>query len=49
VVKHDLFSLLEDFYDWNLDVARLNYGVVTLVRKEKDADKIQKYRDQSVF
>jgi hypothetical protein len=34
--------LLIDFQKLELDVARLNYGVITLMPKGKDADKIQK-------
>jgi hypothetical protein len=36
--------MLHDFHKGNLDIARLNYGVITLVPKGKDVDKIQKYR-----
>jgi hypothetical protein len=36
--------LVEDFYENKLDVARINYGVVSLIPKGKDADRIQKYR-----
>jgi hypothetical protein len=43
LVKQDLFGLLKDFQKGELDIARLNYGVITLVPKGKDADKIQKY------
>jgi hypothetical protein len=44
LVKQDLFDLLNDFQKGDLDIARLNYGVITLVPKGKDADMIQKYR-----
>ena len=44
IVKKDLFGLLQDFQEGRLDVGRLNYGVITLVPKGKDADKIQKFR-----
>jgi hypothetical protein len=44
LVKHDLFGLLKDFQKGELAIARLNYGVITLVPKRKDADMIQKYR-----
>jgi hypothetical protein len=42
-VKQDLFDMFIDFQKGELDVARLNYGFITLVPKGKDADKIQKY------
>jgi hypothetical protein len=44
LIKDDLFQLVEDFYENTLDVARINYGVVSLIPKGKDADRIQKYR-----
>jgi hypothetical protein len=44
LVKHDLFGLLTDFKIGELDIARFNYGVTTLVRGGKDADRIQKYK-----
>ena len=44
LVKNDLFGLLVDFHNGVLDVSRINYGVITLVPKGKDADRIQKYR-----
>jgi hypothetical protein len=42
-VKQDLFGLLEDFQKGELDIARLNYGTITLILKGNDADRIQKY------
>jgi hypothetical protein len=36
--------LLEDFYDQKIDIDRINYGVITLVPKGSDADRIQKFR-----
>ena len=44
LVKNELFGLLTDFQAGRLDVGRINYGVITLVPKGKEADKIQKYR-----
>jgi hypothetical protein len=44
LVKQDLFDLLNDFQKGELDIDRLNYGVITLVPKGKDADMIQKYK-----
>jgi hypothetical protein len=37
-------GLLTNFHMGDLDVDRLNYGVITLIRKGNDAGKIQKYR-----
>ena len=44
LVKENLFGLLKDFERGVLDVARLNYGVISLIPKGNDADRIQKYR-----
>jgi hypothetical protein len=35
VVKGEIMGMVNDFYMGNLDIARLNYGVVTLIRKCK--------------
>ena len=39
VVKEDMFGLLKDLKNGNLDIARPNYGVASLIPKGKDADK----------
>ena len=44
MVKWDLKGLLDDFHSGNLDISRLNYGIITLVPKVKHARKIQKFR-----
>ena len=44
LIKNDLYQLLVDFHKGELDVARLNYGVIALVPKGSEADRIQKYR-----
>jgi hypothetical protein len=44
IVKNDIMRLFYAFHDGSLDVQRLNYGIITLVPKGPDADKIQKYR-----
>jgi hypothetical protein len=36
LVKQDLFGLLNDFKKGELDIDRLNYGVITLVPKGRD-------------
>lgn len=43
-MKDDLKDLINDFHKGNLHIERLNYGVVTLVPKYKDALQIQKFR-----
>lgn len=44
LIKNDLFELLSDFQKGLLNVERLNYGIITLVPKTKDAAQIQKFR-----
>lgn len=44
VVCHDLFRLFVWFYEGKLDVQRLNYGIITLLPKTMEANKIQQYR-----
>lgn len=43
-VKKDLMRLFDAFHNNSLDVARLNYGVITLLPKLDGAKKIQQYR-----
>jgi hypothetical protein len=43
-IKLDLFDMLTDFWGHKLDLGRLNYGIVTLTPKMKEANKIQQYR-----
>jgi hypothetical protein len=44
LVYVDMFQLVNDFFDKKINIDRLNFGVVTLVPKGADADKIQKYK-----
>ena len=37
IIKHDIIVLFEDFHQGNLDVKRLNYGIITLLPKVTDA------------
>lgn len=43
-VKGDITSMFSDFYKGILDIKRLNYGVITLVPKIKEANVIKQYR-----
>ena len=38
-MKHDILELFQDFYNGNLSVSRLNYGIITLLPKVTDAEK----------
>lgn len=44
LIKADLMGLLEDFHTGELDIERLNRGVITLVPKCKEEIQIQKFR-----
>jgi hypothetical protein len=43
IIKTDLFDLLNEFWYQKLEIGRLNYGVITLIPKIKEASRIQKY------
>jgi hypothetical protein len=43
-IKDDMMNLFQDFWTHGLDVDRLNYGVITLITKTKEAAKIQQFR-----
>jgi hypothetical protein len=44
IIKGDYMALVQDFYRGALDIRRLNYGVITLVPKLKEASNIKQYR-----
>jgi hypothetical protein len=44
IIKHDLFDMLNEFWAQKLDLGRLNYGIITLIPKLKEATRIQQYR-----
>ena len=44
IVKKDIVNMFHDFYGGNLDVSRINYGIITLLPKIKEATKIQQFR-----
>lgn len=39
IIKDDLMKLFQDFYEHNLDISLLNYEVITLLPKIKEAEK----------
>jgi hypothetical protein len=41
IIKGDLMDMVQDFWKNDLRIDRLNYGVITLIPKIKDAVKIQ--------
>jgi hypothetical protein len=44
IIKKDIIDMFKDPHNEKLDVSRLNYGIITLIPKKKDAVKIQQYR-----
>jgi hypothetical protein len=44
IIKADIIQLFDDFYNHEVDVSRLNYGIITLLPKIKEASKIQQFR-----
>jgi len=44
IVKTDITQLFDEFHRGTLDVSRLNYGIITLIPKIAEAEKIQQYR-----
>jgi hypothetical protein len=44
IIKGDYMAMMSDFHRRDLDIKRLNYGVITLVPKTKEANNIKQYR-----
>jgi hypothetical protein len=44
IIKGDAMDFFGDFYEGKLDIKRLSYGVITLLPKVKDANRIQLFR-----
>ena len=44
VVQNDIMNIFHCFHNGSLDVQRLNYGVITLLPKVAEANKIQQFR-----
>jgi hypothetical protein len=44
LIKKDLSMMFSDFYAGKLDIQRLNFGVITLIPKIKEASDIRQYR-----
>jgi mannosylglycoprotein endo-beta-mannosidase len=40
IVKMDILELFEEFHRGKLDVSRINYGVITLLPKISEAERI---------
>ena len=44
IIKEDVIEMFAEFHAGILDVSRLNYGIITLLPKVQDAERIQQYR-----
>jgi mannosylglycoprotein endo-beta-mannosidase len=44
LVKHGVLHILNDFILGRIDIARINYGVLSLIPKVPGADKISQFR-----
>jgi hypothetical protein len=44
LIKDDLMVLFQDFHTGDLPLFSLNFGIITLIPKEKEVRKIQQYR-----
>lgn len=44
IIKGNILEMFTHFHSHNLDIGRLNYGIITLIPKNKEANKIQQYR-----
>jgi hypothetical protein len=44
IIKQDLMQIFDDFHQNMIDLAKINYGITTLIPKGDDANIIQKYR-----
>jgi hypothetical protein len=44
IIKQDLMQIFIDFHQNKIDLAKINYGIITLFPKAEDANVIQKYR-----
>jgi hypothetical protein len=44
IIKVDMVPLFQDFYLGVLDIKRINYGIITLLPKVKEAERIQRLR-----
>lgn len=43
-MKFDIIQLFDDFFHHRVDISRMNYGIITLLPKIKDASRIQQFK-----
>lgn len=44
IIKNDIVQLFYDFHNLRVDISRLNYAIITLLPKIKEASRIQQFR-----
>jgi hypothetical protein len=44
VIKYDLVTLFKEFHDDTLPLFHLNYGIITLLPKQKESTNIKQFR-----
>jgi hypothetical protein len=49
VIKDDLLAMFKDLSSGNLDLYRLNFALITIIPKEKDARTMNKFRPISLL
>jgi hypothetical protein len=49
VIKGDFLEMFEDYYKGELDLYRLNFALITVIPKEKDARTMNKFRPISLL
>uniref|UniRef100_A0A8R7PWG4 Uncharacterized protein n=1 Tax=Triticum urartu TaxID=4572 RepID=A0A8R7PWG4_TRIUA len=49
VIKMDVIPMFDDFHKGKLDLYRLNFAVLTLIPKEKEATSMKKFRPISLI
>lgn len=48
-MKRDIVDLFNDFHKGKVEISRLNYDIITLLPRIKDASKIQQFRPICLF
>jgi hypothetical protein len=41
IIKHDMVIVFEEFHKEGLEIRKINYGIITLLPKLKEVNKIQ--------
>jgi hypothetical protein len=49
VIKGNFLEMFEDYYKGELDLYRLNFALITVIPKEKDARTMNKFRPISLL